>query len=213
MRDRTSALAAIGRTDQHGRAHRMTKSENRWRAIRQNDFTHKSFEVGVEIGEAAHVAFVPIAQRAIRQSLAAPVEDGDSEPPCAEVAHGLEIFFDPLRTTRKNANRAPPARGRRKPRISAAPTPSGVLSMPVTALSGTGLAGMEMSFISACLPASSALLRRSRRLPISSLHRPETAAHHHRSGPHGRIPACRFKRRICHANLRSHTALSFHRRV
>ena len=67
-------------------------------------------------GEAAHVAFVPIAQRAIRQSLAAPVEDGDSEPPCAEVAHGLEIFFDPLRTTRKNANRAPPARGRRKPR-------------------------------------------------------------------------------------------------
>ncbi len=141
------ALAARRGAEQHGRAHGMAESENRRRAIRQHDLAHEGFEVGVEIGEVAHMAFA--ADRTARD----PTIPGRASRGwrrrsrgCADRARSRNISrstrCDPGRCTPCPAG--PPAAQTAQ---SAALTPSGVLSMPVTALSGTGLAGMEMSFI------------------------------------------------------------------
>ena len=97
------------------------------------------------------MAFAPIAQRALGQALAAPVERRDGKAAGAQIAHGLEIFFDALGAALENADRAL-APGRRRQRAKRSDTPSGVFSVPVTTLSGTGLAGIETSFMRAVKP-------------------------------------------------------------
>ena len=79
--------------------------EHRRRTIRQHDLAHEGFEIGVVFGEVAHIAFAGIAQRALRQALAAPIERRDGKAARAQIAHRLEIFFDPLAAALKNAPR------------------------------------------------------------------------------------------------------------
>ncbi len=72
----------------------MAERENRRRAIRQHDLMHEGFQVGDVLRETADVAFLRIGERAVGQTLPAPVEGRDREAARAQIAHGLEIFFD-----------------------------------------------------------------------------------------------------------------------
>ena len=108
------AVAAMGGADQNGGAGGMAERENRRRAIRQHDFAHEGFEIGVVFGEIAHIALAAVAQRAVGQALAAPIERRDRKAARAQIAHGLEIFFDPFAAALEDAHRAAAA-GRRLP--------------------------------------------------------------------------------------------------
>src|SRR5207302_3667537 len=61
------------------------------------------------------IAFARIAQRAIGQSLPAPIERGDRKAAGAQIAHGLEIFLDELGAALKQAYGALAPRRRRPP--------------------------------------------------------------------------------------------------
>ena len=63
-----------------------------------------------------NIALVAVAKRALRQSLPAPVQDGDRKAAAAQIADRLEILFDPFGAARKNADRAAAAGRRRKAR-------------------------------------------------------------------------------------------------
>jgi hypothetical protein len=86
------------------------------RTIRQHHLAHQRFQVGVELGEIAHVALVAVAERALRQPLPAPVEDGCGKTAVAQIAHRLEILLDPFCAAGKDADRAAAAGRRRKAR-------------------------------------------------------------------------------------------------
>ena len=77
-------------------------------------------------------------------ALPAPVDHRDRKAAVAQVAHGLEIFFDLLAAAWKTQT-VPlrPAGGAQRAKRSSAP--SGVRMVPVTTSSGTGLAGIETS--------------------------------------------------------------------
>jgi hypothetical protein len=108
------AAAAIGGANEHGGAGGMAEREQRRRTIRHHDLAHEGVEVAVVFGEVAHIAFVAIAEQAFRQALAAPIERRDGKAARAQIAHRLEIFFDPLAAALQNDHRAL-APGRRQP--------------------------------------------------------------------------------------------------
>jgi hypothetical protein len=81
------------------RAHRMSERKYRRRTIGQNHLLHHGFEIGVVIRKIPHIAFVTIGERAIRQSLSAPVESRHRKATSAKIANGLEIFLDKLGAT------------------------------------------------------------------------------------------------------------------
>ena len=108
------AVAAMRGADQHRRAGGMTDGENRRRAIRQHDLAHEGLEIAVVFGEVAHIALAPIAERAIGQALTAPIERRDRKAARAQIAHRLEIFFDPFGAALQDAHRAATP-GRRLP--------------------------------------------------------------------------------------------------
>src|SRR5262249_40659175 len=96
------------------RTHGMGEREDRRRAVRQHDLVDESIEVDLILGEAAYVAFVWVAQRALRHPLAAPIERGYGKAARAQIAHGLEILLDEFGSPLKQANRSL-ATGRRRP--------------------------------------------------------------------------------------------------
>ena len=110
------ALAAGDGANHNGRAHGMSEREIRRRTIRQHHLAHEHFEVEIELGEIAHIALVAVAERALRQPLPAPIQDGDGKAAAAQIADRLEIFFDPFGAARENADRAAAAGRRRKAR-------------------------------------------------------------------------------------------------
>ncbi len=112
------AVAAMGGADEDRGAGGMAERKDRRRAIRQHDFAHERFEIGVVFGEIAHITFAAVAERAVGQALAAPVERRDRKSPRAQIAHRLEIFFDPLAAALKDAHGAAPARRRLPARIA-----------------------------------------------------------------------------------------------
>src|SRR5262249_6197183 len=82
------------------------------RTIGQDDIAHKGFKIEIVVGKIAHIAFAAIRQAAVGQSLPGPVQRRDRKTTRAEIAHGLEIFFNPFRAALENAYRAA-ASGRR----------------------------------------------------------------------------------------------------
>src|SRR6516162_7205869 len=92
----------------------MGERENRRWAVRQHHVVDERFEIDLIPGEIAHVAFERVSQGALRHALAAPIQRGDGKTACAQIAHGLEIFFDELGAALKQADRSPAA-GRRRP--------------------------------------------------------------------------------------------------
>ena len=103
------AVAAIGGADEHRCAGGMSDGEQRRRTIRQHDLAHESFEVGVVFGEVAHETPVAVLKPAIGKSLAAPIQRRYGKSARAQVAHGLEVFFDPFATALKDAHGAAPS--------------------------------------------------------------------------------------------------------
>ena len=110
------AMPGMGRAQENRRAHGMRQRKDRRRTVRQHDLVDEGFEVDLVLREIAHVAFAPIAQRAFRHPLPAPVERGDREAARAQVAHGLEIFLDELGAALEQADRALAPRRRRPAR-------------------------------------------------------------------------------------------------
>ena len=101
------------RDPQHHRAaHRMRQREIGRRAIRQHHLLHEGFDVDLEVGEIAHIALARIAQPARRMALPAPVDHRHRKAAVAQVAHGLEIFFDLLAAAGEDADGALAARRR-----------------------------------------------------------------------------------------------------
>ncbi len=86
----------------------------RRRTVGQHDVVDEGFEVDLVVGESPHVALARIAQRALRPALPAPVDRRDREAARAQVAHGLEVFFDELGASLEQADGAL-APGRRLP--------------------------------------------------------------------------------------------------
>ena len=76
----------------------MREREVRRRTVRQHDLIDECIKIDRVFIEAAHVALARIAQRALRQSLPAPVERRDREAARAQIADGLKVFLDELRT-------------------------------------------------------------------------------------------------------------------
>ena len=74
------------------------------RTIRQHDFAQEDFEIDAVIVEVAHIAFAGITQRTLREPLSAPVERGHRKAARAQIAHGLEIFFDEFGTPLEQAH-------------------------------------------------------------------------------------------------------------
>src|SRR5258705_5394901 len=94
----------------------MREREVRRRTIRQHDLIDECIKIDRVFIEAADVALARIAQRALRQSLPAPVERRDCEPARAQIAHGLEVFLDELGAALKQADGALASRRRRAAR-------------------------------------------------------------------------------------------------
>ncbi len=138
------ALAGMRDAQHHRPAHRMRQREMRRRAIRQHHLLHEGFDVHLVIGEIADIALARIAQAPRRVALPAPVDHRHRKTAVAQVTHGLEIFFDLL--ARPVKTQTVPLRlaggAQRAKRNSA---PSGVVMVPETTSSGTGLAGIETS--------------------------------------------------------------------
>src|SRR5579862_1218977 len=111
-------MAAGNSAKQNGRAGRMSDGKERWRAIRQHDLAHESFEIGIVVGKASHVAFAAIAQHALGETLAAPIERRHRKSARPQVTHGLEILFDPFAASLKDANGAAATRRRLPARIA-----------------------------------------------------------------------------------------------
>src|SRR6187455_2405599 len=88
----------------------MTERKDWRRAIGKNNLPDEAVEIDLIFRETAHVALAPIEQRAIRHPLPAPIQCRDREAASAQVAHGLEIFFNKVRPSLKQANRALAAR-------------------------------------------------------------------------------------------------------
>src|SRR5262245_57762379 len=100
------APVAIGRAHQHVRPHRMGKRKERRRAIGQHDLLHEGFEIDLVLGEIEDVALAAVAQRPLRQTLAAPVQRGHGKAALARVLHDFEIFFDELGAAMEQAQGA-----------------------------------------------------------------------------------------------------------
>ena len=94
----------------------MGESKIGRRTIRQHHFAHERLEIGVELGKIAHIALVAIAERALRQPLPAPIQDGDGKAAAAQIAHRLEIFLNPFGAAGEKAHGAAAAGRRRKAR-------------------------------------------------------------------------------------------------
>ena len=118
----------------------MADGEDRRRAIRQHDLAHEGFEIGVVFGEVAHIALAAVAQRAVGETLAAPVERRDREAARAQIAHRLKIFFDPFAAALKNAHRAAAPR-RRQPARKAQRDPVGRLERAGDEVVRNGIGG------------------------------------------------------------------------
>ena len=101
----------------------------------------------IVVGETAARALVADSERAIRKALPAPVEGRNRKATRAQVAHGLEIFLDEFGTALQDKHSAFAPWRRRPAGKTQQFTPSGVWIASVTTSSGTGLAGMEMSFM------------------------------------------------------------------
>ncbi len=92
------------------------------------------------------MAFAMVGKSAIRQTLPAPVEGRHREAARAQITYGLEIFFDIFGAALQNDDRPlRPGGGSQRPKRKV--TPSGVLMTPASPWSGTGLAGIEMNFM------------------------------------------------------------------
>src|SRR6185437_10322948 len=100
------ALAGIGHAQQHRAAHRMRQRKERRRAVRQHHLPHEGLDVDFVIGKAPDIAFARIAQAARRMALPAPIEHRDRETAIAQIAHGLEIFFDRLAAPGEDTDRS-----------------------------------------------------------------------------------------------------------
>ena len=134
----------------------MSNRVDRRRTIRQHDLAHEGFEIGFVFAEAFDVTLVRIAQRPLRKSLPAPVERRHRKAAGAQFARGLVIFLDELGTPLKDADRALAARWRRparEPQFDAVRR----LQSAGDNSSGTGLAGMEISFMKGTAGRSAAL--------------------------------------------------------
>src|SRR5262249_28319194 len=90
----------------------MAEREQRRRAIRQHHLFDQRLKIDVVIGEAAHVALVAIAERALRKTLAAQIDHGDREAALARVVDHLEIFLDEFGPPREYAQRSLASRWR-----------------------------------------------------------------------------------------------------
>jgi len=126
------------------------------------NLAHEGLEIAVVFGKIAHIALAPVAERAIRQALPAPVERRDGKAPRAQSRTVSKYFsIHSARPWKMHTVPRRPAGGSQRAKRKL--TPSGVLSMPVTKLSGTGLAGIETSFmrpkLSGCGFAYSSLAR------------------------------------------------------
>ena len=85
----------------------MRKTDDRRLIMRQHDLGHHGFEVGVVLTKALHVSLARVGDRALRETLAAPVECDGGEAAASQFAHGLEIFLNELRPPLKQADGAP----------------------------------------------------------------------------------------------------------
>ena len=79
----------------------MPEGEERRRAVGQHDLLHEGREVDVVLVEAADMAFAAVAQPALGQALAAPVQRCDCKSAGPQVADDLEILLYELGAARK----------------------------------------------------------------------------------------------------------------
>jgi len=120
----------------------MRQREMRRRAIRQHHLLHEGFDVHFEIAEIADIALRGSRSRRdecpVRASRSSPPRNRDR----ADRAPSRSIF-DLLAAA--GEEQTCPCVGRRRPAREAQFAPSGVLMVPETTFSGTGLAGIETS--------------------------------------------------------------------
>jgi len=90
----------------------MAEREQRRRAIGQHHFFDEGFEIDLIIREAAHVTFIVVAERVLREALAAPVDHGDRKAALARVVDHLEILLNELCPSWEYAKRPLAARRR-----------------------------------------------------------------------------------------------------
>src|SRR5262245_10290510 len=126
-------MSGMGGAQQDRCAHRLTEGEQGRRTVGQDDFIDEALEIDLVLREIAHVALERVAQRSIRQSLSAPVEDRDREAAGAQIAYGLEILLDEFRAPRKQTDGALASWRRRPARETQ--------RHPIGRLEGSGVAG------------------------------------------------------------------------
>ena len=122
----------------------MRQREIRRRTIRQHHLLHEGLDVDLEVGEIADIALARIASRrdewpCPRQSIIATAK------PRSRRSRTVSKYFSISSLRPENTQTVPlrPAGGAQRAKRSSAP--SGVLMVPLTTSSGTGLAGIETS--------------------------------------------------------------------
>src|SRR6185295_885469 len=83
----------------------MGESEDGCRAIGQNDFAHKHFQVELIVVERAHIPFARIGKQALRAALSSPIDCCDRKSSCPQLADHFEIFFDLIGAAAEEAYR------------------------------------------------------------------------------------------------------------
>src|SRR5215471_18783686 len=96
--------------------HGICESEQRRRTIGEHDLTHEGLKVDAVLGKTRDVPLARLSQYPVGQSLAAPVKRRHRKAARMEIARHLEIFFDELGTSLKDANRPPATQWRRPTR-------------------------------------------------------------------------------------------------
>ncbi len=102
----------MGYAQKHCAAHRVSQREEWRRAIRQYHLLHQGFDIDLVLGEAANVTLAGVMQLPRGMSLPAPVDHRHRETTCAQIAYGLEIFFDRFSPSGEQAHRTLAARRR-----------------------------------------------------------------------------------------------------